>query len=228
MQTLYFCGIRVDKLDFSEIYESMRQYAPQYGAKQVITLNPEIAYEARQSRLLKEAIDKAEFVIPDGIGIVLAAKRKGYDLERQPGIELAEYLLSVGGLSFFFYGAAPGVAEQAVSNLARKYDFKVVGTINGYVKEEEALKRIQESGADVLFVATGSPKQDLFIYRHKHVLGVKLALGIGGSFDVWAGLKERAPEWVRRLHLEWLWRAGLDLNRWKRLSRAAKFFLTCR
>jgi N-acetylglucosaminyldiphosphoundecaprenol N-acetyl-beta-D-mannosaminyltransferase len=120
------------------------------------------------------------------------------------------------------------VAERAIKNLKKRYTFNVVGIENGYAKEEEALEKISKSGADVLLVATGSPKQDLFIYRNKPELGVKLALGIGGSFDVWAGVKKRAPKLMRDLHLEWLWRAGLDPKRWRRLMKAFQFNVTCR
>jgi N-acetylglucosaminyldiphosphoundecaprenol N-acetyl-beta-D-mannosaminyltransferase len=229
MESYFFCGIRVDKVDYTEIYESIRGYTSVYAAKQVITLNPEIAYDANHDETLKKAIHEAAFVIPDGIGIVAAARRKGYVLERQPGIELAEYLLAHGeDLSFFFYGAKPGVAEQAIKNLRKQHNFKVAGFLDGYVDEKAALEKISESGADVLLVATGSPKQDLFVYSNKDKLGVKLALGIGGSFDVWAGIKKRAPKLIRDLHLEWLWRAGLDPKRWKRLAKALQFNLTCR
>jgi len=229
MKIFFFCGIRVDKVDFSEIYDSIQDDASVYVVKQVITLNPEIAYDSWHNEELHKALFDASFVIPDGTGIVMAAKRKGYYLQRQPGIELAEYLLSKGeNLSFFFYGAQPGVAHKAVENLKKRYKFKLAGIEHGYSSEAEALEKIQESGADVLLVATGAPKQDLFIYRNKEKLGVKLALGIGGSFDVWAGIKKRAPKWMRKLHLEWLWRAGLNPNRWKRLAKAFRFTLICR
>jgi N-acetylglucosaminyldiphosphoundecaprenol N-acetyl-beta-D-mannosaminyltransferase len=144
--------------------------------------------------------------------------------ERVTGIDFLEEIikwLSERNGSIFLFGSAPGVAEAAGENMMISYPgLKVVGASDGYFKTEEEdaiVSSINNSGADFLCVALGSPKQELFIKRHKKALKVKAAMGVGGSLDVWAGTVDRAPERWRRGGFEWLYRL---IKQPKRIRRA--------
>ena len=199
----------------------------------LVTLGTEMVMTAQVNETFRDIVEEADLVVPDGIGLVLAARLAGLQApERVTGVELLHDLVESRqeGTRFFFYGSAPGVAQKAVENLQQKVRaFECVGILDGFVKDpEEVLTAIEQSRPQVLFVALGSPRQEVFLSQHRERLercGVRLGVGVGGSFDVYAGTVERAPDWVQRLHLEWLYRLWKQPSRWKRMLALPQFAL---
>jgi len=198
----------------------------------VITLNAEMTMQAEQHTALAQAIQQAELVIPDGAGIVLYMLLRGKRIQRCPGIELAELLLdSIGqtptSYPVFFYGGSPGVAVQAAENWQqRSPHLHIVGTEHGYLSatEVERLKQtLQEIQPKLILVGLGVPRQELWIAQNRHLCPQATWIGVGGSFDIWAGVKSRAPAWLGNNHLEWLYRLYQEPWRWRRMSALPKF-----
>jgi N-acetylglucosaminyldiphosphoundecaprenol N-acetyl-beta-D-mannosaminyltransferase len=197
----------------------------------LVTLGTEMVMNAQVNQPFQEIVERADLVVPDGIGLVLAARLAGLKApERVTGVELVHDLIEScpPGTKFFFYGSSPGVAKLAVENLQEKVrTFDCVGIMDGYVKDpEEVLQAIEESKPQVLFVALGSPRQELFLSQYRERLeesGVRIGVGVGGSLDVYAGTVERAPHWVQRLHFEWLYRLWKQPSRWRRMLALPRF-----
>lgn len=202
-----------------------------YVPMHVVTANPEIVMAARRYPAFADALRRAQLVLPDGIGVVMAARLMGTPVpERVPGIELTEALLGVAarrGFRVFFLGAAPGVAEAAAATVQRRHPgLRVVGTHHGYFSEEEeenVVSVVERAAPDMLFVALGAPKQELFIARHRDTWRVPVAIGVGGSLDVLAGRVGRAPRWVQSVGLEWLYRLLQQPRRLPRLFALPHF-----
>jgi len=195
----------------------------------VVTPNPEIVWSARHDSGLQAALNGAGLVLPDGIGVILAARILGTPLrEKIPGIEFAaqcfEALAQSGG-SVFLFGAKPGIAEQAGRKLAEAYPGLVVaGTANGYFKDDAPIiELINKSHPDMLLVCLGSPKQERWIAANLDRLDVHLCAGLGGSLDVFAGAVPRAPAFFRKLELEWLYRLFREPRRIKRMIKLPLF-----
>lgn len=197
----------------------------------IVTANPELVMEARRNPAFAEVLRRAELVLPDGIGIVWAARLLGRPIaQRVPGIELAEALLEAGarhGYKVFFLGAAPGVAEQAAVAVERTYPgIEVVGTQHGYFSAEEepdVVERVRRAVPDILFVGLGAPRQEFFIARHRTTWNVPVAIGVGGSLDVLSGRARRAPRWVQAIGLEWLYRLVREPRRIGRMAALPQF-----
>ncbi|MBR5381034.1 MAG: WecB/TagA/CpsF family glycosyltransferase [Oscillospiraceae bacterium] len=201
------------------------------GRGYIVTPNPEIVMLCRKNEALSRAIENAFLVLPDGVGVVIGARILGRPLRgRVPGIEYGEALLercAERGYSVFFLGAKPGVAELAAERLLEKYPaLNVVGTNDGYFKDvSPVLERINELSPDVLFVCLGAPAQELWMAEHVQSLNVRLAVGLGGSLDVFSGTVERAPEGFRKLGLEWLYRLLKEPRRTGRMLRLPVFLI---
>jgi N-acetylglucosaminyldiphosphoundecaprenol N-acetyl-beta-D-mannosaminyltransferase len=199
----------------------------------VVTLNVEILYQAQTDAVLLELLQEADLVVPDGHGVVWAGRRCGHQLpERVTGIDLLQALATQGAehhWRIYLLGSSPGVAARAGSNLSRGYPgLEIAGSDHGYfseAEEEAVVKRIKEASADILFVGLGSPKQEFFIRRHDHELGSTVAIGVGGSFDVLAGLLKRAPRIYQMLHIEWVYRVIQEPARWRRIMVLPLFVL---
>jgi N-acetylglucosaminyldiphosphoundecaprenol N-acetyl-beta-D-mannosaminyltransferase len=202
-------------------------------ARQVITLNPEMLYSAWQNSELRKLLNQGDLVVADGYGIVWAAARLGHPLpERVAGIDLIQSLAtraSISGWRFFLLGGEPGVAEAAADSLRRQHPgLAVVGARHGFFTPAETpsvLEQIRAAGPDLLLVGLGFPKQERFIRDHRRELGALVAVGVGGSFDVLSGRLCRSPLWMRRLRLEWLYRACQEPARWRRLMVLPLFVL---
>ena len=197
----------------------------------VVTLNAEMAMQADQNSGLKQVLCNADLAIPDGAGIVLYCRAQGKRIKRCPGIELAESLLATLSpeQSVFFLGAAPGVAEQAAQNWQeRRPTLKIVGIQNGYFTsaDEPALKAtLTHLQPTVILVALGVPRQEFWIAQQRSLCPSAIWIGIGGSFDIWAGIKERAPAWLGDNHLEWLYRLYKEPWRWRRMLALPQFVI---
>ncbi len=197
----------------------------------VVTPNAEIILQARKQPETRRILLQGDVFIPDGIGLVKAARiLKGRSLERYPGIELAEDLmaaLATRAGRVYLLGAAPGVAEAAAARLTERYPgLTIAGFRDGFFGAREApaiAEGIRAARADLLLAGMGCPRQEGFIADFRTTLGVPLMLGIGGALEVWAGHKRRAPRWIQALHLEWLYRALQDPARLGRTFRLLGF-----
>ncbi len=213
------------------VMNAARSDPPNKEARLAVSFNPELAVRAQRDPVAAEAMLEADLRYPDGVGAVWAAGQQGVSgLERVPGIELAERVLTRAaeeGLSVYFLGAAPGIAEEAAHRQAEANPgLRVAGTHHGYFSTDDELEvvdQVRAAGAHILLVAMGAPKQEAFMARHRAALGVRVALGIGGSFDVWSGAVRRAPAWTRRCNVEWLWRLVSNPRRAGRQVALAKF-----
>jgi len=191
---------------------------------QVATVNPEFLMKARADMQFRAVLNRIALCIPDGIGVLWAARMRGTRLrERVAGSDLVPRLAAEAatrGWRIFFLGAAPGVAEKTADILSRRNaGLQVGGCYAGSpaLDEEDAIvERVRASRADLLFVAYGAPKQDLWLDRNLARTGATVGIGVGGSFDFVAGISHRAPRWVQRLGLEWLDRLIREPWRWRR------------
>jgi len=198
---------------------------------QVVTVNPEFIMAARHNTLFRDVLNNASLSVPDGIGVVLAARILGKNLrERVTGVDLVERLTAVAGrkqFRIYFLGARDGVAQRAADILQKRYPgFIIAGTYGGSPspnEEETICKRIRATDPDILFVAYGAPVQDLWIARNMHKLGTHIAIGIGGTFDFITGDAIRAPRWVQTLGMEWLHRLARQPQRWRRMLALPRF-----
>jgi N-acetylglucosaminyldiphosphoundecaprenol N-acetyl-beta-D-mannosaminyltransferase len=202
--------------------------------KHIITLNAEIIYRAQSEPELLEIINQADLVTPDGAGVVWAAQYLGTPVPgRVTGIDLLQEIVKEAdekGWRLFFFGGAPGIANQAGENLQKKYkNLQIAGTKHGYIsstaEEEALLDRIKQAAPDLLVVALGAPRQEYWIKKHKDNLQVPVWIGVGGSLDVLAGKATRAPVWMQQAKLEWLYRLAKEPARYKRMLALPKFML---
>lgn len=195
----------------------------------VVTPNAEIAYEALHDMSLRKLLNSADLMLPDGAGVVLASKLLKTPLkEKVAGVDFAAGLLRLlakNQQSVFLLGAKPGVAEKAAEKMVQMTPgLRIAGLHDGYFTDEAPIiAQINESGADVLFVCLGSPKQELFMQRYRQALGVKIMIGLGGSLDAFAGTVKRAPQWMIRMNLEWLYRLSKEPKRFGRMLRLPKY-----
>ena len=207
----------------------------------IVTLNAEMAMQAEKNEALATVIRQAELVIPDGAGVVFYLKLRGKAVQRCPGIELAEKLLTraasqmpQGSPEFapcnvFFYGGAPGVSEAAaIAWQKRAPGLAIAGTQNGYVTpadQPQLLQTLAELQPRIILVGLGVPRQEFWIAEHRHICPNAIWIGVGGSFDIWAGTKDRAPGWLRNNNLEWTYRLYQEPWRWRRMMALPQFAL---
>jgi N-acetylglucosaminyldiphosphoundecaprenol N-acetyl-beta-D-mannosaminyltransferase len=194
----------------------------------VITLGVEMVMNAQVDAGFRDITQQAHLLTPDSIGVVWAARRQGHDCQRVPGIEMLSELAAEGtrrGWRLFFLGGKPGVADEAAARLQTRFPgLQVAGTADGYFKDEAAMiARVRDSKADILLAAMGSPRQETWCWKHRDALGVPVSIGVGGSFDVLAGTVKRAPRWMQRCHLEWLYRLLSNPSRAGRMLALPRF-----
>lgn len=203
-------------------------------ARYVVTPNAEIAYASLRDTALREALNGADLVLPDGIGIVKGSQKLGRPLpERVPGVEFGPALFPAmerSGKKLYLLGGKPGVAEQAAARVRETYPaLSVCGVHDGYFKDDgTVLADIAQCRPDVIFVCLGAPKQELWMSRNRDKVGPALMLGLGGTMDHLAGQAVRAPVLFRRLGLEWLYRIALHPSRWKRAMALPAFMIEVR
>ena len=207
-------GIPFSCLDMQQTMALLKQWIDNDKHGMVVTANAEMVMLAEKNSEFRQIITQADLVTPDGIGILWAAKRLGCTLrERVTGIDLADALIKASAKNnwtVFFLGGKPGIAEKAEQKMREKYPgFKTGGIHHGYLKdidEISLINAIRESHAQILLVAMGAPVQEKWISQHLQNLNVPVVMGIGGSFDVWAGNVKRAPIWMQKVGMEWLFR----------------------
>jgi N-acetylglucosaminyldiphosphoundecaprenol N-acetyl-beta-D-mannosaminyltransferase len=231
LQTLSVMGLPVhwSGSDTSHYADWLLLRQQQGLGSHVVTLNAEMAMQADRTPPLKQIIQQTDLVIPDGAGIVLYFRLKGKTIQRCPGIELAEAVLAnlTAEQSVFFYGGAPGVAETAAQRWReRNPHLQIAGVQHGYLTPEEQpafQERLKALQPTVILLALGVPRQEFWTADHRHLCPSTVWIGVGGSFDIWAGLKERAPAWFCNNHLEWLYRLYKEPWRWRRMLALPKF-----
>ena len=197
----------------------------------ICTVNPEFMVVAQHNPDFFNVLKNADACVADGTGILVAAKWLGEQLPSRitgsDGIYKIAERAAQDGWKLFFLGAAEGIAQQAADILKEKHpELQIVGTYAGSPDNSEAtiiIDMVNQSQADMLLVAYGAPKQDLWIAKHREKLQVKVAMGVGGSFDFAAGIVPRAPRWMRKLGIEWLFRLIRQPWRWKRMLRLPIF-----
>lgn len=197
---------------------------------QVVTLNPEMVMNSRDNASLKNIIQSAELVIPDGVGIEVGLKILGKKIHRIAGIEFAYKCIAMfyeRKLPIALIGAAQEVNELACSELKKKFNgLNIAYSHNGFFKDETVIfDELKKSGAQLVLVALGSPKQEEFIYKLKKDMPDTLFIGVGGSFDVWSNKVERAPEFYQRAGLEWLYRTVKEPARFRRIFPTLPLFV---
>lgn len=216
-------GVRVHRITLGDAARAILDLAQAGGAHQIVTLNGAMLAEVSSHPELRAIVNRASLVIPDGAGVLLAGRILGFRLpERVPGIDLVDRVCAEGAgrsLRIFCLGARPGIAAAAGEVLTSRHrGIAVVGTQDGYFSEAEdaaVTARIRTAGPQVLLVAMGFPRQERWIATHLFGLGDVVCLGVGGTFDVLAGRIRRAPAWMHRAGLEWVYRLLREPRRWR-------------
>lgn len=226
-------SIPIDVITMEQAVARIQAMFQESGLHAIATANAEMVMQAQEDKELKDMLHRAALVLPDGAGILWAAEQKGERFpERVAGCDLAKRLFEEAArhhTPIYCLGAAPGVVEQAIANLEGEIGrLNVVGKHSGFFDEAEEyaiIREIESTGAKLVFVALGVPKQEKWIVnRLSHLNGV-VAMGIGGSFDVFAGTVQRAPAWMQRNRLEWLYRLLRQPQRFMRMMALPKFVM---
>lgn len=225
-------GVRLHAVTTAQTLAWLETAVSAHIPRQICTANPEFVMAAQRDPAFHEVLNTADLVLPDGVGLLWAARwRKRQLPERVAGSDLVYRIAELAGQHgwrLYFLGAAEGVAERAATRLQTLYPgWQLAGAFAGspHVEDEATLvARIQAAQPDILMVAYGAPAQDVWIARHKAQLGVPVSIGVGGAFDFVAGVAERAPKWVQQLGLEWLHRLARQPWRWRRILTATVVF----
>lgn len=233
-QRLYILGLPLDGITYEEWLTHIESWVnDRSGLHHVCTLNPEFAVIAQHDINFRHILQRAALCVPDGVGMLWAARRKGRELPARvtgsDGLPIIAKRAAETGWRIFFLGAAPGVAAKAAHALLTRFPgLQIVGSLSGSPTpeaEDELVQQINASDADLLFVAFGAPIQDQWIARNSSRLKVSMAMGVGGAFDFLAGEVPRAPYGMRQLGLEWLFRLLRQPWRWRRMLRLPRFVL---
>lgn len=224
-------GVGFDDLSLEAAADTGAALARGEGFSYVVTPNPEIVELARDNENYRAVLNQAALVLPDGIGVIYAARLLGVPLSgRVPGIDFASALLERlrrSGEGVFLLGAKPGVAEEAAERLRERYPgLNLCGAHHGYFQDSApVVEAIRASGAAVVFVCLGAPKQEFWMAEHGPATGAKLMVGLGGVLDVYAGRVKRAPAAFQKLGLEWFYRLLRQPSRAGRMAKLPAFLL---
>lgn len=226
-------GVNFDNITMKEAVDKCNDFLLTDKLNIIITPNPEIVMHARKNENFRNIINEAQLVIPDGIGVIYGSKILKTPLkQRVAGFDLIcnffENAENKAEKKVYILGAKPGVAEIAKQKLEEKYNLKVVGVQDGYFNKDlvpEIIQKINSSEANILLVGLGMEKQEKFIYENKVKLNAKIAIGCGGSIDVFAGTVKRAPKLFQKLGLEWFYRLLKQPSRIGRMMVLPKFLL---
>lgn len=224
-------GVPVDCINMVQAVEFASESIQAGRQISILAVNPEKVIKAQTDATVMRLLRSAGLLIPDGIGVVFAARIFGLGkMQRVPGSELMPKLCELAahkGFKVFFFGASPQICSRAAQRLLQRYPgLDIVGNQHGYVEEAdmpELIERINTSHAQMLFVALGSPRQELWIEHYAPRLNVKILQGVGGTFDVIAGAVKRAPWLFRKVHLEWFYRLMAQPKRLLRQTALPKF-----
>jgi len=224
-------GVGFDNVTMDEALARGEEFLLSDKTHYVVTPNPEIVETCRKNAEANRAVNGADLVLPDGIGVIYGAKILHTPLrERVPGIEFGTAMIEKCcklGKSVYLLGAKPGVAEAAAENLKKKYPGLVIaGTHDGYFKEDEPIaQEVRASNADMALVCLGAPKQEIFMEKYGETMGCKVMMGLGGSLDIFAGVAQRAPEFYCKNNLEWFYRLIKNPQRIGRMMKLPLFLV---
>ena len=216
-------GVKYDNITVASAIEQAVYLAKKSNKANVFFLNADCLYKAQRDEEYRKILNLADLVLPDGIGLEIATMLFGSRMkENCNGSDVSPLFLtraSKEGYKIFFLGAKEGIAKKAAENIQKQIPLiRIVGTRAGYFDDDdEVIKKINDSKADILFVAMGVPMQEKWIYRNREKLNPKLCLGVGALFDYFSGHIKRAPKIIRNIRMEWLWRIFMEPKRlWKR------------
>ena len=211
MERINILGTQIDAVNLRESIQIIKEAVLTKKSIRIVTANPEVIYFASSEPGLQVIVNSADLVVADGIGVVWAARQLGRGLkERVTGIDLTEMILEEGnkqGWRIFLLGAKPGIGEIAIAKLYQRYPRNTYGCYHGFfTKEEEpkVIERINSFAPDILLIGLGAPLQEYWNIENKGLALV--SMGVGGTIDVLSGNVSRAPRWIRRIGLEWLFR----------------------
>lgn len=235
MNTFQIFGIPIQGASLREVCDLVQQQTmcPCW----IVTANPEILLAARRDVEYAKTLRRADLCLVDGFGLWLLLRLFGHKTHRVTGVEIAECMIQYSiqhDLKVAFLGGESGIAEKAAEETRRAYPLLNVHAEQGGLVQQDgstdavgdtAISRLIQYAPEILLVAFGHPKQERWIERHvKELPSVKIAIGIGGTFNYWAGKIRRAPSWMRSLGCEWLWRLLCEPRRWKRIVDAVILF----
>lgn len=226
-------GVPVDVITMGEAVARIDGFIEKRTPVLVATANAEMLMRATHDGALRRILQGAAMVTPDGAGTVWAAHHLGHAMpERVAGYDMVQELMREAPAKhrrIFFFGSAPGVADKAKEKAEQLYPgIEIVGTRNGFftaADEPAIIEEIKAAHPDILLAALGVPKQEKWLAKHLSELGVPVAIGVGGTFDVMAGVMKRAPRWMQRAKLEWLFRGMMQPQRAGRLLALPRFVL---
>ena len=225
--------VNVDSVKMIEAIDIVEKLMDAQKPSFIATANAEMIMMADQDEELKSILNHADLVVPDGAGTVWAARHLGVSMpERVAGYDLTQHLLARAPQTkkrVFFFGSAPGVADKAKIKAESEYPgIQIVGVRDGYFKkeqEQDIIDQIKNARPDLLLAALGVPKQEKWLYEHLQELNVPVSIGVGGTLDVMAGVMKRAPLWMQKAKLEWLFRGLLQPKRIGRLMALPRFVI---
>ena len=211
-------GLPVDRLDMAQTLATLEMFVASQKPHLVVTADAAGIVQAQSDPEWNSIFRSADLRTPDSVGVIWAAKRKGKPIaERVSGVDLVDRICALSadkGYRIFFLGAAPGVAELAAEKLRLKHPgCNIVGARHGYFPTESdtvVATEVAQSKPDFLLVAMGIPRQEKFIRATQDLIQAPVAMGVGGSFDVYSGKVKRAPRVFQAMKIEWLWRLLLN------------------
>lgn len=226
-------NVMIDVVTMKEAVNVVKGFILQKKSHLVVTPNAEMIMMANQDKQLADIINHADLVVPDGAGVVWAARYQGDSMpERVAGYDLVQNLLveaTKEKYTIYMLGGAPGIAEKAKQIAQERYPgVQIVGTRNGFfTKEEEPdiISNIRACQPDILLVALGVPRQEKWLNEYKEQINVPVSIGVGGTFDVMAGAVRRAPIWMQHANLEWLFRLLSEPKRAIRMLALPRFVM---
>jgi N-acetylglucosaminyldiphosphoundecaprenol N-acetyl-beta-D-mannosaminyltransferase len=234
MKRIEILGMPIHALTMEETIGVISQSIQEKKPLQHVVVNAAKMVNAQKDEALRQSIVESDVINADGQAVVWASRLLGFPLpERVAGIDLMQRLVKLAhesNLRIYFLGAEENVVSEVVSKYKKVYSENIIaGFRNGYFnaeEEEKVARNIGDSEAHILFVAMTSPKKEIFLNRYKAIMNVPFVMGVGGSFDVVAGKVKRAPLWMQRWGLEWLYRVGQEPRRmWKRYLVTNSLFI---
>jgi len=226
-------GFRIDRVSMDSALACIEKFIAERVPRYLVTADASMVVTAKDDPELAGIVDRADLVTPDGAGILWASRKLRTPITHKvSGVDLVAQMVRLSaekGYRIFFFGAGPGVAQEAADNLLKRYPgAHIVGTRDGYFQpdqEAEIVAQIKAAKPDMLFVAMGIPKQEKWITRYKDEIGVPVSAGIGGSFDVYSGRVKRAPMFMQRNGLEWLHRLAANPKKIGKVMTLPKFVM---
>lgn len=220
----------IDLLDIDTAKDNAIEAVENNKNFQIVTINPEMIMHAQKDKDFFEIINSADLVIPDGVGVKIALKLKGINIQRIRGIDFSRLLIKTAqekGYTVGFLGAKEEIIQKAKENILKEYPKLNIGYIrNGYFSDDnEIIEEIKNSQIKILLVGLGSPKQEELICKLKNILQGTVMIGVGGSFDVFSGCIQESPIFYRKIGMEWLYRTILQPERFKRIFPLLPIFL---